>query len=111
MQKQVRAYIQVHNNIVTLHHKMSRNVPDGHFHVFIFSASKLYAISNGENQFQIRGLVAELHVLEYGGTTFGILRKLALNVERLLCQNNRVGLKIMFLTMKHGKVGYFHVTD
>ena len=25
--------------------------------------------------------MAELHVFEYGGTTFGFLRKLALNVE------------------------------
>ena len=29
---------------VTLHHEMSRNVPDGHFHVFIFSESKFYVI-------------------------------------------------------------------
>ena len=61
---------------VTLHHKMSRNVPDGHFHVFIFSESKFYAIYNGEKHFQIRGLVAELHVFEYGGTTFGTLVKI-----------------------------------
>ena len=60
---------------VTLHHAMSRNVPDGHFHVFTFSESKFYAIYNGENLFQIRGLVTELHVLEYGGTTFGIFGK------------------------------------
>ena len=41
-----------------------------------------------------------------------LLGKLALNVERFLCLNNRVGLKkIMFLTMKHGKGEYFHVTD
>ena len=58
-----------------LHHEMSRNVPDGHFHVFIFSKSKLYAIYNGENHFQSRGLVAELHVFEYGGTTFGTFEK------------------------------------
>ena len=58
---------------VTLHHGMSRNVPDGHFHAFIFSEteSKFYTIHNGENHFQIRGLVAKLHVFEYGGTTFG----------------------------------------
>ena len=49
---------------VTLHHERSRNVPDGHFHVFIFSASKFYAIYNGENHFKIRGLVTELHVFE-----------------------------------------------
>ena len=47
---------------VSLRHKMSRNVPDGHFHVFFFSESEFYAIYNGENHFQIRGLVAELHV-------------------------------------------------
>ena len=35
---------------VTLHHAMSRNLPDGHFHVFIFSENKFYAIYNGENQ-------------------------------------------------------------
>ena len=39
--------------------------------MFIFSESKFYAIYNGENHFQIRWLVAELHVFEYGGTTFG----------------------------------------
>ena len=59
-------------------------MPDGHFHV-IFSESKFYAIYSGENHFQIRGLVAELHVVEYGGTTFGTLKnkktKLDLNVE------------------------------
>ena len=46
--------------------------------------------------------------------------KLALNVEDFYVKNkqtnkqanNRVGfLKIIFLTMKHGKVGYFHVKD
>ena len=52
---------------------MSRNVPDGHFHVFIFSESTFYAIYNDENHFQIRGLVAELHIFEYCGTTFSAL--------------------------------------
>ena len=31
---------------------MSRNVPDGHFHVLIFSESKFYAIYNGETIFE-----------------------------------------------------------
>ena len=61
--------------VVTLHHKMSRNLPDGHFHVFIFSESKFYALYNGENHFQIRELVAKLHVFEYGGMTFGTFEK------------------------------------
>ena len=60
---------------MTLHLEMSRNVPDVHFHVFIFSESKFYAIFNGEHHFQIRGLVAELHVFEYDGTTFGTFEK------------------------------------
>ena len=60
---------------MTDHHKMSRNVPDGHFHVFIFSKSKFYAIYNGETHFQIRELVAELHVFEYGGKAFGTFGK------------------------------------
>ena len=60
---------------VTIHHEMSRNVPDGHFHVLIFSESKFYAIYNGENHFWIRGLVAVLHVFEYGGTTFRTFQK------------------------------------
>ena len=60
---------------MTLHCEMSRNVPDDHFQVFIFSESKFCAICNGETYFQIRGLVAELHVFEYGGTTFCILGK------------------------------------
>ena len=62
-----------------LHHELSRNVPDGHFHVFIFSESKFYALYSGENHFQIRGLVAELlaelDVFEYGSTTFSIFVK------------------------------------
>ena len=37
---------------LTLHHEMRRNVPNGHFHVFIFSESKFYAIYNGENHFK-----------------------------------------------------------
>ena len=37
---------------------------------------------NGETRFLISGLVAELHVFEYGGTTFeALLGKLALNAE------------------------------
>ena len=60
---------------MTLRHEMSRNVPDGHFHVCIFSDSKFYPIFNGETHFQIRGLVAELHVFECGGTTFGSFEK------------------------------------
>ena len=60
---------------VTLHHEMSQNVPDGHFRVFIFSESKFYAIYNGENHFQIRGLAAELRVFQYGGTALGTFEK------------------------------------
>ena len=56
---------------MTLHHKMCRNVLDGHFHVFIFSESKFYAIYNDENHFQIRGLVVEQHVFKHGCTTLG----------------------------------------
>ena len=54
---------------------MSRNLSDGHFHVFIFSESTFYAIYNGEKHLQIRELVVELHVFEYGGTTFGTFEK------------------------------------
>ena len=36
-------------------------MPDGYFHVFIFSESKFYAIYYGENYFQIRDLVAEIN--------------------------------------------------
>ena len=60
---------------MTLHHEMSRNVSDGHFHVLIFSESKFSAFYYGENHFQIRGLVAELHAFEYGGTIFGTFEK------------------------------------
>ena len=58
-----------------------------------FSESKFYAIYNGESHFQIRGLVAELHVFEYGGTTFAHLRKLALNVEDFYVKTIGSGLK------------------
>ena len=68
---------------VTLH-EMSWYVPDGHFHVFIFCESKFYAIYNGENHFQIRGLVAELHAFEYGGTTFATFEKTCFKCWRLL---------------------------
>ena len=54
---------------------MSRNVPDGHYSCFIFSESKFYAIYNEESHFQIRELVADLCVFEYGGTTFGTFEK------------------------------------
>ena len=40
-----------------------------------------------------------------------LLRKLALNVEDFYVKTIGWGYKIMFLTMKHGKVGYFRVTD
>ena len=41
-----------------------------------------------------------------------LLRKLTLNVEDLYVKTIGWGLKkIMILTMKHGKVGYLHVTD
>ena len=33
------------NTYVTFHHEMSRNVPDSHFHVFIFSESEFCAIN------------------------------------------------------------------
>ena len=69
---------------VTLHHKMSINVPDGHFHVFIFSEGKFYAFYNGENRFQIRGLVAELFAFEYGGTAFSTFEKTCFKCWRLL---------------------------
>ena len=50
-------------------------MPDDHCHVFIFSESISYAIYNAENHFQVRGLVAELHAFEYGGTAFGTFEK------------------------------------
>ena len=40
---------------------MSRNAPDGHFRVFIFSESKFYATYNGENHFQIKCLAAVVY--------------------------------------------------
>ena len=55
--------------------------------------------------------MAELHVFEYGGMTFGTFGKLALNVEDFCVKTIGWGYKIMSLTMKHGKVGYFRVTD
>ena len=64
---------------------MSRNVPDGHFNFLIFSESKFYAIYIGETHFQIRGLAAELHDSEYGGTTFGTFENTCFKCWRLLC--------------------------
>ena len=56
---------------------------------FFFSESKFYAAYNGENHFQIRGLVAELHffflffffVVNMVVRHSALLRKPALNVE------------------------------
>ena len=39
---------------VTLHHGMSFSLLDVHFHIFILSESKFYALFNGENHFQIK---------------------------------------------------------
>ena len=39
------------------------------------------------------------------------VRKLALNVEDFYVKTIGWVKNIMFLTMKHRKVGYFHVTD
>ena len=60
---------------------MSRNVPDGHFHVFTFSESEFYACYKGGNHFEIRELVAELHVLNMVVRHSALLGKLALHVE------------------------------
>ena len=60
-------------------------MPDGHFHVFIFSESKFYAMYNGETHFQMRGLVAEPHVSKSGSMTLGILGKTSFKCYRLLC--------------------------
>ena len=38
--------------------------------IFMFSESKFYALYNGENLFQIRELVADRQVFEYGGMTY-----------------------------------------
>ena len=51
------------------------------FVFFLFSESKFYDIYNGENHFQVRGQVAELHVLNMVVRHSALLRKLALNVE------------------------------
>ena len=45
------------------------------FSFFILPESKVFAIYYGENHFQIRGLVAELHVFEHGATIFGTFEK------------------------------------
>ena len=54
-------------------------MPDGHFHVLIFSESKFYTIYKGETHFQISGLVAELNVFDYSCTTFGTFEKTYFN--------------------------------
>ena len=56
--------------------------------------------------------MAELNVFEYGGTKHGTIeKKLALNGENFYVNTMGWGYNIVFLTIKHGKVGYFHVTD
>ena len=44
--------IHMSNIYVTLHHKMSRNLPDDHFHVFIFSEGKFYAFTMVKTMFK-----------------------------------------------------------
>ena len=51
------------------------------FVFLFFSERKFYAICSGENHFQIRGLVAELHVLNKVVRHSALMGKLALNVE------------------------------
>ena len=48
-------------------------MPDGYFHVFIFSENKIDAIYNGENHYQIRGLLAELHAFYLGARHSALL--------------------------------------
>ena len=52
-----------------------RNGPDSHYHVFMLSESKFYAIYNGEKTFSNHRTRGQLHVFEYGGTTFGTFGK------------------------------------
>ena len=77
------------------------------FMFFVFSESKFYAIYNGENHFQIRGLMAKLHVFEYGATTFGTFWKTCFKCGRLLGYNNRVGLKNQVFDHETRKSGLF----
>ena len=64
---------------------------------FIFSESKFYALYNGENNFQIRGLVAELHVfLNMVVRHSALLGKLALNVEDFYVKTIEWGLNHVF---------------
>ena len=46
-----------------------------------------------KTMFKIRGLAAELHVFEYGGTTFGTFGKLAVIVEDFYVKTIGWGLK------------------
>ena len=58
--------------------------------------------------------MAQIYVklIKYKGFDLDLfLEKHGLNVEEFNVKTNTVWLKILFFTMKHGKVGYFHVTD
>ena len=61
--------------------------------------------------FKSGGLVAELHVFEYGVTAFGTFEKTCFKCWRLLCKNNRAALKNHVFDHETWKVNYFHVTD
>ena len=53
---------------------MSHNVPDGHLHVLKFF--KIYFLKVNSMLFtMVKTIFAELHVFEYGGTTFGTFEK------------------------------------
>ena len=62
--------------LVTLHHEMSRNVPDGRFRVFTFSDSKLYAALQWRKPFSNQGTSGRAtFFFSHGGTTFGTFGK------------------------------------
>ena len=75
---------------------------------YFFSESKFYAIYNGENHFQIRGLLWPSYMfLNMVVRHSALLRKLALNVEDFYVKNNRVGLKNHVFDHETRKSGLF----
>ena len=96
---------------VTLHHEMSRNVPDGHFHVLYFLKVNFMLFTMVKSIFKSEYKWPNYAFLNIVVRHLALLRKLALNVEDFCVKTIGWGYKIMFWTIKYGKVGYFHVTD
>ena len=80
--------------LVTVHHEMSRNVPDGHFHVFFFFLKVNYMLfTTVKTIFKSEDLWPSYMFLNMVVRHSALLGKLALNVEDFYVKTIAWGLK------------------